>query len=161
MNPKSAQESEQGKWRWFWILKWKTKKSTSEETENTSESRDQGFAKDAYTKNKVEQQENDEELEKDDIIRSSLDKNFHGNNNKSEYSENVLENETDSAIVERENQINNVEGYDVTGKSVESDLHEHSPDNLYDLAARAMLQFQQSQKLRTALKKRSRYPNLI
>ncbi|AJS88276.1 Esc1p [Saccharomyces cerevisiae YJM1386] len=139
----SAQESEQGSEDDF-EYKMKNEKSTSEETENTSESRDQGFAKDAYTKNKVEQQENDEEREKDDIIRSSLDKNFHGNNNKSEYSENVLENETDPAIVKRENQINDVESYDVTGKSVESDLHEHSPDNLYDLAARAMLQFQQS-----------------
>lgn len=140
----SAQEREQKNEGDFEYKATNGKESTLEETKNISESEDQSFK--INTKDEMEQQESGQESEKNDSIKHSSEKDFYENNNEGEYLKNSSNNNMDSAKGREKDTVDDKD-YEVIGNRVESNLREDSPNNLYNLAARAMLQFQQSKNL--------------
>ncbi|QHS75490.1 Esc1p [Saccharomyces paradoxus] len=140
----SAQESERGNEGDFEYKATNGKESALEETKNTSESEDQSFEID--TKDEMEQHESGEESEKNDSIKNTSVKDFYENNNEDEYLKNSLNNDMDSAKGREKDTVDGKD-YEVIGNRIESNLRGDSPDNLYNLAARAVLQFQQSKNL--------------
>ncbi|CAI4035690.1 hypothetical protein SMKI_13G3410 [Saccharomyces mikatae IFO 1815] len=122
-----------------------------EDTDNITEYENPSFENDIFIQSEREQQESDGQSENCDIINFSSDEYSYQNNSGDEYSEKALKDDVEPVIEEGEQHTVDRKDNEVDAHSVGSNLHQQkqiieiSPNNLYDLATRAILQMQQSE----------------